>query len=147
MFKQFLLFVACIIGFLIILYATRKEKRNSRSYVCKMILFMIFQGILMILVFIHFVDGIEMRYGDEFNRKIYAYDRNRDEYSYVLNDDSVKITNGEIEGGYAPDKAAYAKHFITIDLHGRPPSDFELRLEPNTIYYMRTFFLFLSVGF
>lgn len=48
----------------------------------------------MTMVFIHFCDGIEMRYADEFNRKLYAYDTHTGEYSYVLNDDTVNIKGG-----------------------------------------------------
>ena len=92
-----------------------------------------------------------MRYYDEFDRKMYAYDANTDEYKYVVNDDTVSFShNGtEIEGAYEPEKdtAAYSKHFITEELEGKKPKDIKTTMEPKELYYIRTFFLFLSVLF
>lgn len=52
----------------------------------------------MIVIFVHFVNGLHMRYKDDFNRKIFAYDPVKNEYKYVLNDGEVKIENGTVVG-------------------------------------------------
>ena len=59
---------------------------------------MILQGILMIWIFVHFVNGLHMRYKDDFNRKIFAYDPVKNEYKYVMNDGEVKVENGQVVG-------------------------------------------------
>ena len=67
-----------------ILCATRKDRRTSRGYVIKMISFMIMQSIILLIIFLHFIDGLDMRYGHEFTRKIFAYDPTEHEYRFVL---------------------------------------------------------------
>lgn len=87
------LFTVCLLGFIIILCVTRKDRRTSRSYVIKMIGFMILQSVLLLLIFMHFIDGLDMRYGHEFSRKIFAYDPTAHEYKFVLNASKVKVGN------------------------------------------------------
>ena len=46
------------------------------------------------LLFLHFVDGIDMRYSGQFEQKLYAYDPKEDKYNFVLNDETSHIENG-----------------------------------------------------
>lgn len=87
------LFTSCLVGFLIILCVTRKDRRTSRGYVIKMIGFMALQSIILLMIFLHFLDGLDMRFGHEFTRKIFAYDPVEHEYKFVLNAQKVKVGN------------------------------------------------------
>lgn len=158
----FNLFAASLIGFMIILCATRKDRRTSRAYVIKMLVFMAFESMIMVVLFLHFLDGLDMRYGHEFTRKIFGYDPVAKEYKFVLNANKVKIGNMTasemdfddpelnediIQSGLA--SKSLKGHFFhqSEDGHASQSQDYELRLEPKLIFWIRMLFLGFAIIF
>lgn len=121
---------------------------------------MIFQSLILILIFLHFIEGLDMRYGNEFARKVFAYDPVEREYKFVLNANKVKIGNmTAIEHmSYHPAQeddlidpftltSGMKGHFSNSHPHKVENREFELRLEPRVIFIMRMFFLCLALVF
>ena len=49
---------------------------------------------MFILLFIHYIQGINIKYGNEFGRKVLVFDSNKNDYVYVNNNGTYVIDNG-----------------------------------------------------
>jgi hypothetical protein len=59
-----------------------------------MILFIIYETILFVFLIIHYIQGLNIRYGVEFGRKILVFDQNKNDFVYINNDGTYIIENG-----------------------------------------------------
>lgn len=59
-----------------------------------MILFIIYETILFVFLIIHYIQGINIKYGIEFGRKILVFDQNKNDFVYINNDGTYIIENG-----------------------------------------------------
>jgi len=81
-------------GFIAIFGLTKNLSRHSGWYVLKMVLFVIYETILFVLLIVHYIQGINIRYGIEFGRKILVFDKNKNDYVYIYNDGTYMIEDG-----------------------------------------------------
>ena len=61
-----------------------------------MILFFIYETTIFVILFIHYIYGLNIKYGCEFGRKILVFDKAKNKYDYIVNNGTYIVENGQI---------------------------------------------------
>lgn len=124
----------CILaGFLITILVTKRLNRRSGGFALVMILSIIYQTFMFTWLLGLYIYGLSIRYGHEFGQMIIVKDEKGDEKS-IFNDGTYLIENGVIKSRQSFNEAKLYE-----------AEDYNARLEPKFIYFLRVFFLAIGL--